>query len=110
MARTDIIEKRQDIIQWISEGKSKAFMSAQLNCKQETLNRYLKSMGIDYSGNQSGKNMTKTRNKMTLEQYLMTSKDIQTNKIRTKLLEENIKPHQCECCGLTEWMGRPIPL
>ena len=47
---------------------------------------------------------------MTLAEYLENSADIQTNKIRKKILEEGIKEHKCECCGLTEWMGKPIPL
>lgn len=25
-------------------------------------------------------------------------------------MEEGIKPHQCECCKMTEWLGQPIPL
>ena len=67
-------------------------------------------MGIDYSGNQSGKGFKKKAPKMTLVDYLEKSSDIQTNKIRKKILEEGIKEHKCECCGLTEWMGKPIPL
>ena len=111
MARTDILEKRAEIEQWISENKSKAFISKQLNCKPETLNTYLIKMGIEYKGNQSGKGTEKKSNKrMTLEEYLLNSKDIQSNKIRKKILEEGIKPHQCECCKMTEWLGQPIPL
>ena len=67
-------------------------------------------MGIDYAGNQSGKGMTKTKNKLSFQEYLDTSKDIQSNKVRIKLLEEGIKPHKCESCGLEKWMGQPIPL
>lgn len=29
---------------------------------------------------------------------------------RIRLIEEGIKENKCECCGLSEWMGRPIPL
>lgn len=77
MARTDILEKRTEIEQWISENKSKAFISKQLNCKPETLNAYLIKMGIEYKGNQSGKGTEKKSNKkMTLEEYLLNSKDI----------------------------------
>lgn len=110
MARTDILDRKNDIEQWISENKSKAFICKELNCKQDTLNRYLQIMGIEYSGNQSGKGMTKKRSKWDLETYLANSSDIQSNKVRNKILEEKIKPHQCECCGNTEWMGQPIPL
>lgn len=109
--RSDILEQKQQILEWIDENQSKAFIAKQLNCKQETLNRYLDLMGIEYKGNQSGKGMKKSNGReMTLNEYLSNSIDIQTNKIRKKILQEGLKPHQCESCGLTEWLGNPIPL
>ena len=47
---------------------------------------------------------------MTLVDYLQHSKDIQSSKVRLKLLEEGIKEYKCECCGRKTWMGNPIPL
>lgn len=109
--RKDILDAKNQIVQWIDENRSKAFISNELNCKQETLNRYLSLMNIVYEGNQSGKGINKKRNtKMTLMEYLEKSKDIQTNKIKLKLLEEGYKEYKCENCGLTEWLGKPIPL
>lgn len=108
--RSDILEQKDQILQWINENKSKAFISKELGCKQETLNRYLEKMGIDYAGNKSGKGQSKRKPKMDLEEYLENSTNIQTNKIRKKILEENIKAHKCECCGLETWLGQPIPL
>lgn len=108
--RTDILERKNDILQWIEEGQSKAFICRQLSCKPETLNSYLEKMDIEYEGNKAGKGLPKRKQSMTLEEYLLNSVDIQTNKIRTKILKEGIKPHQCERCGLVEWLGQPIPL
>ena len=108
--RTDILERKEDILQWIEENQSKAFMAKELHCKQETLNNYLKKMGIEYSGNQSGKGFTKVKKRWSLEEYLQNSSDIQTFKVKTRILEEGIKEHKCECCGLSEWLGQPIPL
>lgn len=109
--RTDILERENEIRHWIEENKSKAFICKELSCKPETLNSYLKKMNIVYSGNQSGKGTTKnSSNYMPLVEYLTNSKDIQTNKIRNKLLREGYKEYKCECCGLTEWLGQPIPL
>ena len=108
--RTDILEKRELIEQLIKENASKTEIARQLKCKQETLNRYLDKMGIQYSGNQGRKGVERASNELSLEEYLATSKDIQTNKVRNKILKEGLKPHRCECCGLTEWMGKPIPL
>ena len=110
--RTDILEKREQILIWINENRSKAYMARELKCKQETLSKYLDKMGIVYTGNQSGRGMTKTngRTKLKLVEYLATSKDIQSNKVRLRLLEEGYKEHKCECCGLTTWLDEPIPL
>ena len=108
--RSDILEKKSQILIWIDENKSKALIAKELGCKQETLNKYLEKMGIEYAGNQSGKGQPKRKPKMTLEDYLENSEDIQTNKVRKKILEEGLKPHRCECCGLEQWMGKPIPL
>ena len=108
--RTDILEQKDQILTWIEENQSKAFIARQLHCKQETLNNYLIKMGIEYNGNQSGKGISKKMPKMSLEQYLAESKDIQSNKVRTKILEEGLKPHKCEHCGLENWLGQPIPL
>lgn len=47
---------------------------------------------------------------MALIEYISTSKDIQSNKVRIKLLEEGYKEYKCECCGMTTWLGNPIPL
>lgn len=35
---------------------------------------------------------------------------VNTNYLRERLLREGIKEHKCECCGRTEWMGKPISL
>lgn len=108
--RKDILERKSEILQWISENKTKAQISSLLYCKQETLNRYLKLMGIEYKGNQAGKGLSKNKPKTTLQEYLDTSIDIQTSKIHKKLLDEHIKEYKCENCGNTTWLGNPIPL
>lgn len=33
-----------------------------------------------------------------------------SNNLRRRLLSEKVFPHQCDVCGLTEWLGKPIPL
>ncbi len=109
--RDDILNKKADIEYWIKNNKSKAYICMQLKCKQSTLNKYMKIMDIDYKGNQSGKGSSKhTPTYIPLKEYLVSSDSIQSNKIRTKLLREGYKKHQCESCGLKEWLGKPIPL
>ena len=109
--RNDILERKVEIEQWISEGQSKAYMARQLDCNPKTVNAILKKLGIDYSGNQSGKGLPKVSGKeMPLLEYLEKSLDIQSNKVRKKLISEGYKNYQCECCKLTEWLEEPIPL
>ena len=109
--RTDLLERENEIKQWISEGQSKAYMARQLGCNPKTINPLLEKLGLKYDGNQSGKGLSKPNGHgLTLLEYLETSLDIQSNKVRKKLLEEGYKEHRCECCGLIEWLGEPIPL
>lgn len=109
--REDLLERKLDIEKWINEGQSKAFMARELGCNPKTINPLLERLGLKYEGNQSGKGLLKPKtNKWDLIEYLTNSKDIQSNKVRKKLLEEGYKEYKCECCGNTEWMGQPIPL
>ena len=85
-------------------------MAKELGYNPKTINPLLERLGLQYDGNQSGKNYEKNRKKMTLQEYLEQSKDIQSNKVRTKLLDEGLKEHKCECCGLTTWLNQSIPL
>ena len=108
--RTDLLERKAGSLQWVSENRSKAYMARELGCNPKTINPLLERLGIQYDGNQSGKGYEKNREKMTLKEYLEQSKDIQSNKVRIKLLDEGLKEHKCECCGLTTWLNQPIPL
>lgn len=85
-------------------------MAKELNCSPKTINSLLEKLNIEYSGNKSGKGLTKTKTSLSLTDYLLTSKDIQSNKVRIKLLKEGYKEHRCEKCGLTTWLDQPIPL
>lgn len=109
--RTDLMQRKSDILQWISENHSKAYMARELGCNPKTINPLLERLGISYEGNKSGKGFSKENNKyIPLMEYLKTSTDIQSNKVRMKLLKERYKEPRCESCGLTTWMNKPIPL
>lgn len=111
MRRTDILERKEEILQWIEEGISRAEIARRLNCNIKTLPNAFKEMDIVYAGNQSGKGQHKSNGReMPLLEYLANSKDIQNNKVRKKLLDEGYKEYKCESCGLTTWLDQPIPL
>jgi len=45
--RLDILEREEDIRQWIKEEKPKSFMCAELDCKSTTLDTYLKKWELN---------------------------------------------------------------
>lgn len=107
--RTDILEKKQDIINWIEEGQSKAFICKNLKCKPDTLSSYLKKMGIEYKGNQGGKGIKIASNYINAEDYAKKD-NVVSHKLRLKLIRDGIKEEKCEYCGLSEWRGKKVPL
>jgi 5-methylcytosine-specific restriction endonuclease McrA len=44
----------------------------------------------------------------SIEQVLASNRNNSTK--RKRLIEDGYKEEKCECCGLSEWMGKPIPL
>ena len=108
--RSDILEKKELILSWIEEERPKRWMAQQLNCKQETLNSYLKKMGIEYKGQQSKKGQVKGTSYKTAEYYISNNKVITSSRLRDKLIRDGIKKSCCELCGLSEWMGHLLPL
>ena len=59
--RLDILDREEDIRQWIAEKKPKSFICAELDCKPSTLDSYLNKMGIKYSGNSGLRGYCKTK-------------------------------------------------
>ena len=108
--RSDILERKQEILQWIEEGQSKAFICKQLRCKPETLNSYLDKMNIVYKGQQNwskGKQLNFTY--VPVEEYIQRT-CVKSDVLRQKLIREGYKPDHCEQCGCKEWQGHLLPL
>lgn len=109
--RTDILERKDEILQWIEEEQPKRFIAAQLQCKQETLNHYLKEMDIEYAGQQNKKGQQKGPNiYKSATEYLGTNKQIKSSELKYKLLRDGLKDYKCEKCGLSMWLNEEIPL
>lgn len=49
-------------------------------------------------------------NQIPLSEILIKDSIYQSNKLRKRLINAGLKNHQCETCGLVEWLGSPIPL
>lgn len=109
--RTDILERKEDILQWIREERPKSYMCQQLSCKQTTLNSYLEKMGIEYAGQQNKKGQQKGSNQYRPASYYFDNKHpISSHKLKEKLIRDGLKENKCELCGINTWQGVKISL
>ena len=107
--RTDILERKEEILQWIDEHQPKAFICKQLQCKPETLNSYLKQMNIEYSGNQGQKGIRKDPKYKTAEEYIQGTY-VKSHVLKEKLFKDGLKEKRCELCQISIWQGVELPL
>lgn len=107
--RTDILERKDEILDWIRENESKAYICKQLKCKPETLESYLKKMEIQYLGNQGLRGKKTDLKYKTAEEYVQGNY-VKSHTLKLKLFRDGIKERRCEKCDLTEWLGKPAPL
>lgn len=107
--RTDILERKSEIIEMINNNEPKAFICRTLKCKPLTLDGFLKKMNIDYSGNKGLKGKKIGQGRKSAIEY-MQKIILHVPKLRKKLIEDGIKKDECERCGLNEWMGQKITL
>ena len=109
MRREDILEKKDEIMVMIKNHEPKSNICKMLGCKPETLNRYLKMMGLTYDGNMGLKGKKTDKKRKSALEYL--KKDVVViPKLRKKLIEDGLKKERCESCSLDEWMGQKITL
>ncbi len=110
--RTDILERKNEILQWVSEELTLGEISSRLRCKRDTLTSYLKKLDIDYKGQQNRKGQFKGTNEYKDSSHY-TYKDappISSTKLRIKLIKDGIKEDKCEKCGHIYWNGKKLPL
>lgn len=109
MKVVDVINRKKDIESWISDGESNMEIARRLGCARDTLYRAYKVMDINYKGNKGLKGKkTDVKRKSALD--LIISPSVTNARKRNRLIEDGLKENKCECCGLSEWMGKPIPL
>ena len=107
--RKDILNRKNEILDWIQNNESKAYICGQLQCKPETLESYLKKFGVVYKGNIG------LKGKKTITRYIHSSDYINGSfvsayRLKLKLIRDGVKEHKCEICNITEWMGQKVPL
>jgi 5-methylcytosine-specific restriction endonuclease McrA len=108
--RKDILDRKDEILVWISENQPKAFIAKELKCKVDTLESYLKKMNIEYKGNMSLKGFQRKNQQVHVSKYLVNGSYITSHKLKLKLFRDLFKEEKCEICGIKEWMGKKAPL
>lgn len=109
--RKDILERKEDILNWVSENKPKIYICNQLNCKQDTLNDYLKLMNIIYLGNQAGAGTLKS--KVKLDDIITNKVKFSRHQLKKRLLHDGLLEYKCsniKCGNTGEWLGEKISL
>ena len=75
------------------------------------LYKRIEANGIDISHfTGQAHNKGKTYTKTNTEEYLSNAVEISSFRLKKRLLKEGILERKCSCCGLTEWLGKPIPI
>lgn len=109
MSKRFLIESNISLIkEYESNNRPLAEVARRLNVKYDTLKKYLNILGVSYKCNPNRKGLKRPNESKPIEEILWGNS---TNaKKRQILIDRGIKESKCECCGLSEWMGKPIPL
>lgn len=72
----------------------------------------IKKLGLDISHfhGQAWSKGKKLPKRQPIETYLVENKLVQSNNLKKRLINEGLKEHKCECCGIIEWNGKPAPI
>lgn len=105
-----IKENEQLIRDLISDNTPIIEISRQLHVKYDTLKKHLKNLGINYEGNPHRKGLPHLEARKDASIYFDNTRLISASKLRNILIRDGYKECKCERCGLSEWMGQPIPL
>src|SRR5210317_1344756 len=103
---------RQRIEEASDKTQSASAAAAFLGIKYDTYKRYAKKYGC-FKTNQAGKGIDKPKitGKIPLDLIFAGNyPEYQSNKLRLKLIKEDIFPHICSNCLTEEWLGNQIPL
>ena len=61
-----------------------------------------------FNGQGHTKNIGKYRT--PIEDYFTNKTKVTSHRLRLRLLDDGYFEYKCSCCGLSEWLGQPIPL
>ena len=82
-----------------------------------TVKNKIEKMNLDmshFTGSRWNKGLTSDDHpsikKKEISEILIENSGWGSHNIKIRLLKEGLKEYKCECCGNTEWNGKPIPL
>lgn len=99
-----------EIITACNEEITMAKAAFKLGIHWNTLKRRAILLGV-YHPNQGAKGSKKPlpQKRISLEEILKGMHPYyQTNKLRIRLINENVKENKCELCGIVDWLGKPV--
>jgi Zn finger protein HypA/HybF involved in hydrogenase expression len=73
----------------------------------------IEKLGISLADGPNGQGWSKGKTlgpKKPIEYYLTENSYHQSHKLKLRLIQEGIKTHKCECCGITDWNNKPTPI
>ena len=76
-----------------------------------TIKQRIQELNIDTSHfSLKGLKLITIKQKLTLNEILVENSTYQSGKLGKRLIKEGIKEHKCECCNLSKWQDKLIPL
>ena len=110
--KLEVVKRRlTDIVTLMDNGVPLSAIAKRLNMNYKTLRKNLEILNVEIKKNQSGKGLRKEGRKYRPASfYFDNSHYLTAPKLRDKLFRDGLKERVCECCGLKEWIGHPIPL
>ena len=97
--RDDIDEARAFIIAQLEAGVPKAELCALFKCKPDTLNRRLKTWGVNHLNNEPGRGRPKYAARKPLEHWLTPNSRTSIYQLKLRLWKDGLKPQYCEEYG-----------
>lgn len=100
----------EEIIDLMNKNIPLTAIAKHFNMKYSTLKNNLEYLNIEIKINPGGKGIKDNNSYKPALYYIENNIYLDAPKLRNKLFRDGLKERKCECCGLTEWMGNPIPL
>lgn len=113
---------KEQVIEAVKVSKSNAEVCRRIGISpkggnSKTVKKIIQKLNLDishFTGSNWNKGLTSDKHpsiiKKDISEILIENSGWSSSGIRIRLLKEGLKEYKCECCGLSEWQGNPIPL